>query len=312
MATTTETDIRALVESKRQDIEGLLAGSGLTMDRFASTLMQLWNSNKDLGQCTRDSILASILAVADMGLTFTPALGHAYIVKYGNTATAIVGYQGLMYMARRDGLVQDIRVGVRREDDQFAYNPLNTTEPIRHIPADPPTGNVLGYYCVAYLSNGFVHGYYMSKQQVDKYKADFSPSAGRQGPWSKSPDAYGIKTVVRQNLKFLQLGGKVSQAYAMGGEQETVPNVSVEVTSAAGDLDNPLPQLAEPEVVSNDEAEPTISTDMINSIMKVAKSTGWKINDLCSLCSAEYGVDSVEDLTAAQAPAFMTRLEQRP
>ena len=297
-------DIRTLMNSRRQDLEALLVGSGLTVEKFSSTVFQLWSkSGRDLSQCTADSVIASILAIADMGLTLTPSLAHAYIVKYGTVATPIISYLGLIYMARRDGLVQDIRFGIRREGDDFRYEPNNIHEPVHHVPSDPSVGRTLGYYCIAYLANGYVRGLYMTKQEIDSYKAAYSPNADK-GPMAKNPHTYGIKTVVRQCLKYTQLGGKVAQAFSFGGESESAgDNLSVEVKSVANDLDHPPAAGAV-------EDDPMIDDEAFDAILKAGRVAGWSPSELDSLAADEFGADQVGGLRASQLAAYLKKLER--
>lgn len=225
-----DTDIRALVESKAEDLTGLLSGSGLTLDRFKATVFQLWDRDHQLQSCTPNSVLAAVMAVADIGLTFTPNLGHAYLVKFGNSATPIVGYKGLMHLALRCGGALDFRAGVRRQADGWQFRPLHPTEPIVHEPADAPSA-IVGYYAVAFLPGGFVRAEYMTKRQIEEHRDKYS-KAKDSGPWKSQFDDMAMKTVVRRICKYLRIAGGLEKAVTLS---ERVDLETGEV------LDPPLP-----------------------------------------------------------------------
>ncbi len=225
-----DTDIRALVESRATDIEGLLAGSGLTLERFKATVFQLWDKDIALRSCNPNSILSAVMAVADVGLTFTPTLGYAYLVKFGNSATPIIGWRGLVHLALKSGGALDIRAGVRRAGDEWKFQPLHPTEPIVHIPAEKQ-GPVLGYYAVAFLQGGLVRGEYMDKQAVEKHRDKYSRAA-KEGPWVQQFDDMAMKTVVRRICKYLRVSGQLEKAVHLsdsidahlGNEEELPPD----------------------------------------------------------------------------------------
>lgn len=221
--TTPSTDIRTLITARETDLAGILEGSGITPDKFKATLFQLWERDYNLRSCTPESLITGIMAIADVGLTFAPSLGHAYLVKYKNSAVPIVGWRGLVHLALRSGGALDIRAGVRREGDQWIYQPLSPTEPIVHIPSDSP-GKPVGYYAVAFLPHGIVRAEYMTREAVlahgKKFSRAFENTHKSDGsivevPWQKNTEEMCLKTLVRKVCKYLRLTGNLEKAMTL-------------------------------------------------------------------------------------------------
>lgn len=233
-----DTDIRALVESKTTDLEGLLSGSGLTVDRFKATVFQLWDQDYELRKCTPSSILAGVMAVADVGLTFTKTLGHAYLVKFGNSAVPIIGARGLSHLALKSGAALDIRTGIRREGEVFRYRPLHPTEPIVHEPlasydeegnyagdAAASQAKAIGYYAVAFLPGGLVRAEYMDIGSVELHRDKYSRAA-KDGPWVTAFDEMAKKTLVRKLCKYMRLSGALEKAVHISDSIDATLNPS--------------------------------------------------------------------------------------
>ncbi len=254
-----DTDFRALVESKTTDLEGLLSGSGLTVERFKATVFQLWDQDYELRKCSPNSILAGVMAVADVGLTFTKTLGHAYLVPFKQTAVPIIGARGLSHLALKSGAALDIRTGIRREGEVFRYRPLHPTEPIVHEPlasydeegnyaGDAPasTANVVGYYAVAFLPGGLVRAEYMDIGSVAKHRDKYSRAA-KDGPWVTAFDEMAKKTLVRKLCKYMRLSSQLEKAVHISDSVDA----TLDPSEPAPD-DPPRPVVVVPDVDGQD------------------------------------------------------------
>ena len=67
-----------------------------------------------LQKCSPTSLLRSVMFAAEVGLEPGGALGHMYLVPFGNDVTPIIGYRGLLELARRTGQVREVRAVVVR------------------------------------------------------------------------------------------------------------------------------------------------------------------------------------------------------
>ena len=58
------------------------------------------------------SLMSAIVKASQLGLEVGSAMGHAYLVPYKTEATLIIGYRGMLALARRSGEIQSITARV--------------------------------------------------------------------------------------------------------------------------------------------------------------------------------------------------------
>lgn len=118
-----------------------------------ATALEIVKGSKKLQNCTPESIGQSLIDLAQMGLTLSPAYKLAYLIPYGETCTASPSYMGLEQVAYRTGLIAGIQANVVRKGDTFRDW---TDETGRHIHHEMgrERGEVTHAYCMAYLTNG--------------------------------------------------------------------------------------------------------------------------------------------------------------
>src|SRR5690625_3205730 len=108
-------------------------------DRFMRAALSVIRSNNDLKSCDAVSVMGSLLTSAQLGLEVGP-LGHAYLVPFNDRrnnrklAQLIIGYRGLLQLARNSGEIKSVMVEPVHENDTFEYE-LGLEPIIRHIPA---------------------------------------------------------------------------------------------------------------------------------------------------------------------------------
>src|SRR5690348_12059314 len=91
--------IKELLESRKGAIAQLLPRH-LTADRLIKVALGCVMKTPALQKCTAASLLQSVIVAAELGLEPGGALGHLYLVPYGNTCTPIVGYRGFIELMR--------------------------------------------------------------------------------------------------------------------------------------------------------------------------------------------------------------------
>lgn len=73
----------------------------LNADRMARIAATEVRKNKALLNTEPTSFLGSVMQAAQLGLEPGSALGQAYLVPYGNQCQLIIGYKGMIDLARR-------------------------------------------------------------------------------------------------------------------------------------------------------------------------------------------------------------------
>ncbi|WP_238880129.1 recombinase RecT [Achromobacter xylosoxidans] len=179
-----------------------------------------------LAECNIPSLVGAIGQCAQMGLEPNTVLGHAYLVLFntkrkdagGNerwvkSVQVIVGYKGLIDLARRSGQIVSIAAHEVCENDTFDLV-YGLDEKLEHRPAMGDRGAVTGFYAVAKLVGGGHAFEFMSLYQIDQIKAA-TQSKGAYGPWKDNFVEMGRKTVIRLLAKYLPLSIEFQKATAL-------------------------------------------------------------------------------------------------
>lgn len=82
-----------------------------------------------LANCDMQSFIGAVVQCSQLGLEPGSALGHAYLLPFGNgksksgqpNVQLIVGYRGMIDLARRSGQIVSISARTVRESDKFHF-----------------------------------------------------------------------------------------------------------------------------------------------------------------------------------------------
>lgn len=190
----------------------------MTPERLTRVVMTECRRVPKLLNCNAQSFFGAIMTCAQLGLEPGGALGHCYLLPFGNgkaedgkpNAQLIIGYRGMIDLARRSGQIQSINAFVVHEADEFHYE-LGLHPDIKHIPsnlADP--GGVTYVYAVAILMGGGVQFEVMSRAEVEKVRN--ASKAGSSGPWVSHFEEMAKKTVIRRLFKYLPVSIEAARA----------------------------------------------------------------------------------------------------
>ena len=171
----------------------------MTPDRLTRIVMTECRKTPALLKCAPESFYGAVLQCAALGLEPGSALGHCYLLPFGNgkdkqgrpNAQLIIGYRGMIDLARRSGQIVSLSAYRVHEQDTFNYK-LGLDPDIEHIPASvADRGKVTHVYAVAKLKGGGVQFEVMSRAEIEKVRA--SSKAGNSGPWSSHWDEMAKK-----------------------------------------------------------------------------------------------------------------------
>lgn len=171
----------------------------MTPDRLTRIVMTECRKTPALLKCAPESFYGAVLQCAALGLEPGSALGHCYLLPFGNgkdkqgrpNAQLIIGYRGMIDLARRSGQIVSLQAYCVHEQDTFNYK-LGLDPDIEHIPASvADRGKVTHVYAVAKLKGGGVQFEVMSRAEIEKVRA--SSKAGNSGPWSSHWDEMAKK-----------------------------------------------------------------------------------------------------------------------
>lgn len=240
-----------------------------TMTRIALTCFRM---NPRLAECQPASVFACVIQASQLGLR--PGLmGECYLIPFrqrdeGYVCTLQIGYQGLLELVRRSGLVESISAHLVREADVFDVQ-WGTDPGIVHKPfLDGDAGAVRLVYAVASLKGGGKHAELMTLQDIERIRNRSqnvinAKRYGKETPWDTDWDQMARKTVLRRICKYLPKSPDLATALALddaayrGRQQLTtgdaISNTFVpppvafnEPDPTTGEIDPPAPPAAPP------------------------------------------------------------------
>lgn len=192
----------------------------MTADRLMRIALTEVRKVPALGKCNVQSFMGAVMQCAQLGIEPGAALGHAYLLPFGNGKASdglancqlIIGYRGMIDLARRSGQIISLNARSVHANDTFSYA-YGLDETLEHIPAAGDRGDLTHVYAVAKLKGGGIQFEVMSKSDVLKVKA--SSKAGNNGPWVSHFDEMAKKTVIRRLFKYLPVSIEMTQAVVL-------------------------------------------------------------------------------------------------
>lgn len=259
-------NLAALIEQMKPEIARALPRH-MSSDRMARIATTVLRQNPALNRCTPESFLGALMTASQLGLEPGP-LGEAYLVPYGNTATFIPGYRGLIKLALQSPNVSKARARVVYENDEFDYA-FGINERLEHTPTKGDRGKVTHVYAFVKYTDGGSDFDVMSVDDVEQVRA--RSKAGKSGPWVTDWEAMALKTVFKRLAKWMPLSSEFTAAAALDGtvrtdindldsvlatptyvDSEIIPDDEDDEDDVQGDLNEPQPAL--PDVLVKAEA----------------------------------------------------------
>lgn len=230
--------ISYLLEQKKGEIAKMLP-KHLNAERLLKVAQIAATTTPALAECDVASLIGAIGQCAQMGLEPNTVLGHAYLIPFntkrkdgnGNerwvkSVQVVIGYKGLIDLARRSGQIESIAAHEVCSNDEFDLV-YGLNEDLTHRPNWGDRGDVIGFYAIAKLKGGghafeFMHvndvldirDASQGWQQAVKYKST------DRSPWQTHFIEMGRKTAIRRLAKYLPLSIEFQTAVAMDNQAE--------------------------------------------------------------------------------------------
>ncbi|TXH12586.1 MAG: recombinase RecT [Hyphomicrobiaceae bacterium] len=201
----------------------------MTPERISRIFLTTIRNSPDLMKCTLPSLMSCIVQAAQLGVEIG-TLGQAYAVPFNKNiapkgqqaqwvkeALFILGYRGMIDLARRTGQMKTIGAHPISENDTFRIE-YGFESVLQHIPAFGERGKVVGFYAFAVTKDGGQYCEVMSTEQVNAIR-DRS-KAKDNGPWVSDWAEMGRKTVLRRLFKYLPCSIELQQHIRDDEERE--------------------------------------------------------------------------------------------
>ena len=242
-------DFKGVLASQWPKIQEVLPKT-MSPERFFQLAVSAYNSEPKLAECSVVSVLSCVMKCAALGMepSAVDGLGRAYILPFRNKkthgmeATFILGYKGMLDLARRSGEIQSISAHPVYEGDVFEYS-YGLNESLTHVPQHK-SDKLIYAYCVARFKDGGHYFNVLSRKDIEAARK--ASKAGNGGPWVTNYDAMAVKTAVRRAFPYLPVS-IVAQEAAAADEQTPnyMPVLAPTITTNAPESE-PQPEL-EPE-----------------------------------------------------------------
>lgn len=192
----------------------------MNADRMARIITTEIRKTPALAECNIQSFLGAAVQCSQLGLEPGGALGHAYLLPFGSgkakdgkpNVQLIIGYRGMIDLARRSGQIVSISARTVREGDDFHFE-YGLDEVLKHTPKSDDDATITHIYAVAKLKDGGLQFEVMTKSQIDKVKA--TSKAGESGPWKTHYEEMAKKTVIRRLFKYLPVSIEMQKAVVL-------------------------------------------------------------------------------------------------
>lgn len=203
-------DFLDLLEQSRPEIAKLLPDPK-QVDRVVRIVRSAWQSDEKIRACDPVSIISSVMKACELDLEPGGAQKHAYLVPYKTACQLIIGYAGLLKLARESEDVAAIGSRAVKEHDEFDYT-FSPEPSINHRPflgADRgQTTHVYAY--LRHRGTGELSAEVMTFAEVEHVRV-----TSKAGPiWHTYWDEMARKTVLKRMLKTQELMPKAARAIA--------------------------------------------------------------------------------------------------
>lgn len=246
----------------------------MDVDRLMRLAMTTIRTTPALKEADVASLLGAVMQAAQLGLE-PGLLGHCYLLPFKNSKKGItevqfiIGYKGMIDLARRSGQIQNIYAHAVYEKDEFEYE-LGLEPKLVHKPCmESDRGQLIGAYAVAHFKDGGYQFEFMPKAEIEKRKARSKAANSSYSPWTTDYEEMAKKTVIRHMWKYLPISVEIQHqvAYDEGTARsikDITPNDEIFLEAPEYGLLEEVEQvedreLEEPETEQKEELEqPTI------------------------------------------------------
>ncbi|WP_029265752.1 recombination protein RecT [Virgibacillus alimentarius] len=188
-------------------------------DRLLRLAMTTIRTTPGLREANPASLLGAVMEAAQLGLEPGP-MGHCYMLPFKNNKAQttdvqfIIGYKGMIDLARRSGHIQSIYAHAVYENDEFEYE-LGLDPKLKHVPTmDTNKGEFIGSYAVAKFKDGGYQMEFMPKAEIEKRRTSSPSGRSKYSPWNNHYEEMANKTVIRHMWKYLPISVEIQQHVA--------------------------------------------------------------------------------------------------
>lgn len=218
--------VKQFFESQKSTLAAVLP-KHVSPDRMLKIALGALRTTPKLMGCTVETLMGAVIQCSQLGLEPNTPLGHAYLIPFENNKKGVtevqivLGYKGLIDLARRSGQIVSIAAHEVCEKDSFEYC-YGLEEKLEHRPAMGDRGDIIAFYAVVKLVGGGYAFEVMSHKQIIEirdasqgWKTAKRYDKTANTPWGAHFAEMGRKTVLRRLVKYLPVSIELAQAAAL-------------------------------------------------------------------------------------------------
>lgn len=270
-------------------VEQLIGKNSAT---FATSVMQIANSNALLRTAEPSSIFNAACMAATLNLPLQNGLGFAYIVPFKNNkerkveAQFQIGYKGFIQLAQRSGQFKRLVALPVYKKQLLKKDFINGFE-FDWEQEPEKDENPIGYYAYFKLVNDFSAELYMSHDDIVKHAQRYSQTFKKGfGVWHDNFEAMALKTVMKLLLS-KQAPLSVEMQQAVLADQSVVKDVENQEFNYGDNIQN-----ADFVAVVDDETFNNCKQSIING-----ETT---LQDLCDSGAYEFSQEQIAELESVE------------
>lgn len=241
----------------------------MSAERLYQLSVSAINQTPELAQATSRSLLSCVMRCSALGLepSAVDGLGRAYILPYHNRKTGfveaqvIIGYKGMIDLARRSGQLKSIHAQAVYEGDEYRHWEDETGQhftfnPVRGIDHSPEKCTD-AYVCAQLVGGGFVFET-MTREEIEDVRK--RSKASKYGPWVTDWVAMALKTVIRRSFRYLPVSVEAQTAVASdevtpdysGVLDPAIPDGEDDADEITASVDADTGEVVEPDIADED------------------------------------------------------------
>lgn len=221
--------IATLLQENKAEIAAALPRH-ISIERMVTIAQTAATTTPALLECYTPSLFGAMIKCTQLGLEPNNALGQAYLIPFKNNkqnrtdCQLVIGYRGMLELARRSGNVISFTAGHVCQADEFEWE-FGLNETLRHKPAAGDRGPVTHFYSYAKLKGEGYQFLVWTADDMNNHMKTQTQSRGEYGPWKDRWIQMGEKTMCRMLFKWLPVSIEMADAAALdaraevGGEQ---------------------------------------------------------------------------------------------
>lgn len=184
--------------------------AAVSLDKFLRVAVTAIQNNPKLLEADRGSLFTSVMATAQLGLLPDQQLGEAYFVPFKGKVQLVVGYRGLIKLARQ-GDIGHVEAEVICANDRVTFDLGDDSR--FHIAVNwEDRGPMVAVYALAkFRDGGLAARVVMRKAEVDAIRQRSQAAAGPA--WSENYEEMARKTALRRLSKYLPLTTEAQAAF---------------------------------------------------------------------------------------------------